>query len=302
VKLRVAINAMLLRLAVPAMRLGVAATAIKLLLAVPAMRLQTAIGFFVAFLRPADTARTTDVQKFDTTKSLSDVFNAASVVVGHEVRKAINDGAGLDDGSPYFAEDYVVGGVLAQTYTLPDQVVRAVGKVLADAPSAASVVQISTATNTVDAFSAADDREGLAFGKVLGHGVGATDDINGAMPLDDQTIEFFKSVDHVAHVGDAAAAYLQREFGEVAGALAENPTLLVATAYFETPAVAEAYAVSLGKTVADAAQASEASAVLAGKSLSETADAASSGSVLSQGYTVDMTYFAEDYVGTSRTF
>lgn len=41
---------------------------------------------------------------------------------------------------------------------------------------------------------------------------------------------------------------------------------------------------------------------LASKVTSDSASGADSGSLISQGYTVDNTYFAEDYVGDSRTF
>jgi hypothetical protein len=56
------------------------------------------------------------------------------------------------------------------------------------------------------------------------------------------------------------------------------------------------------KAKTDNGFASDQEVKLAGKVTSDSASSADSGSLISQGYTVDNTYFAEDYVGDSRTF
>jgi hypothetical protein len=56
------------------------------------------------------------------------------------------------------------------------------------------------------------------------------------------------------------------------------------------------------KVRSDSGFASESEVKSVGKNTSDSAISADSGSLISQGYTVDNTYFAEDYVGDSRTF
>jgi hypothetical protein len=56
------------------------------------------------------------------------------------------------------------------------------------------------------------------------------------------------------------------------------------------------------KVKSDSGFASDQEVKLAGKVTGDSASGADSGSLISQGYTVDNTYFAEDYVGDSRTF
>jgi hypothetical protein len=60
----------------------------------------------------------------------------------------------------YFAEDYIEGAPLSQTYTDLPQVIRTVSKPLANSGSFA-------------------DAQVFQFSKVINHGVGATDDIMG---------------------------------------------------------------------------------------------------------------------------
>ena len=299
-KLRVAVDKLVLRLGVPAKRLRIAARGLRLSLSVSAMRLRVALGEFVAFLYPTDTATTSETTTFVVTKASADVAVAGPQRVEIEFRKNPSNRAGLDDGDPYFAEDYVVGAPVFQTYTLGPQVFKDVGKVLSDAPTAASLAQLLLTRGYADAFAASEARAQL-FGKVLGHGVGATDDLNGAMPLDDQTISFFKSLDHIASTADSPTKLFSRGLFD-GSAAAEDAVLLVAKPYFETAAAAEAYALTNTKILGHTAGASDADVLLSGKTLGDSAGAGESGSLRSQGYTVDLTYFAEDYVGASRTF
>lgn len=298
-KLRVVVDKLVLRLGVPAKRLRTAVRGLRLGLSVSAMRLRVALGEFVAFLSPTDTATTSETTTFAVTKASADSFSAGHRVEV-ELRKNPSNRAGLDDGDPYFAEDYVVGAPAFQTYTLGPQVFRDVGKVLSDSPTAASLAQLLLTRGYADAFAASEARAQL-FGKVLGHGVGATDDLNGAMPLDDQTISFFKSLDHITNTADSPVKLFVRGLFD-GSAAAEDAALLVAKPYFETAAAAEAYALTNSKILGHTAGASDADVLLSGKTLGDSAGAGESGSLRSQGYTVDLTYFAEDYVGASRTF
>lgn len=299
-KLRVAIDALVLRLAIPAKRLRLAALGVSLRLAVPAKRLRVAVGEFIAFLYPTDTATTSEASSFSVGKGLADDAAVGPHQIQIEFRKAPSDRAGFDDGNPYFAEDYVVGAPVFQTYTLGIQVAKLVGKVSSDSAAVASLPQIFLGRGYADA-AMADEASSRAFGKVLGHGVGVTDDLNGAMPLDDQTIAFFKSLEYVPVATEATAFLLQRGLADGSSA-SEDSVLLIAPAYFETPAVAATHTLTNLKILGHTSTTSDTDVLLTGKVLADSAGADSAGSLRSQGYTVDLTYFAEDYVGESRTF
>lgn len=299
-KLRVAVDRLVLGLAVRAKRLRLAALGVSLRLAVPAKRLRVAVGEFVAFLYPTDTATTSEASSFSVGKGLADGAVVGPHQIQIEFRKAPSDRAGLDDGNPYFAEDYVVGAPAFQTYTLGIQVAKLVGKVSSDSAAVASLAQILVSQGYSDA-AAASEASSRLFNKVLGHGVGVTDDLNGAMPLDDQTIAFFKSLEHIPVATEATAFLLQRGLADGSSA-SEDAALLVAKPYFETPAAAAAHTLTNLKILGHTSTASDADVLLTGKVLADSAGADSAGSLRSQGYTVDLTYFAEDYVGESRTF
>lgn len=323
-KLRVAVDALVLRLAVSAKRLRTAAHGVGLRLTVAAKQLQVAIGQFIAVLYPADTVATVEDTAFATTKGLSNSSGIAPLVEV-EFRKNINEGVGLDSGAPYFAEDYVdgwpflqtyvvnpqplkdigkslsdgggfggdsayfaedyvTGAPNSQTYTVSFQLAMAVGKGISDSIAAASltVVYLQFGRILSDSYAGGDTLF-KTFDKVLGHGVGATDDLNGALPLDDQTIEFFKSLGHIVSTGDAPAKVFERGL-------------------FETSGASDVRALTNTKILGHTAGVAEVNTRLIGKVSSDSAGAGSAGSLLAQGYTVDMTYFAEDYVGASRTF
>lgn len=161
-KLRVAVNAIRLGLAAPVKRLGVAANAILLVLAVPAIRLQTAVGKFMEFLRLSDTVSSTSSIVTDFGKALDDAVAAALTTVEFEVRKALTDGAGADDGEQYFAEDYVDGAPLGQTYTLPPQLIRDMTTVYADTAQATASGLLVIQDYTVDYTYFAEDYVGLS--------------------------------------------------------------------------------------------------------------------------------------------
>lgn len=115
--------------------------------------------------------------------------------------------------------------------------------------------------------SALTDASVLSFNKIFNHGVGVTDDVNGVLPGDDQTAAFFKSLDQTF----SAAELVERR-------------VAYKRSFDNDSSVDSAYAAFLGKIEQDAAS------------------LATDGSLRMQSYTEDMTYFAEDYVGVTRTF
>jgi hypothetical protein len=309
-------------------------------------------------------------------KGVTEIPVLGQHIVDLATTKALSDGGGFGGDSQYFAEDYVTGAPNSQTYTIGVQISRAVGKGVADSIAAASLAVMSMQFGRVlsDAYASGDSLF-RTFNKVLGHGVGATDDLNGALPLDDQTIAFFKSLGHIVSTGDAPAKVFQRSLFETPRVL-DTPAKQSGKSLLEVSVATEMRAQAVGKVLSDlprttdisakalqrslsdgaatadsgvrafgsvrsdsfsvsdsmvyqfavakaaadiavardaraltntkilghTARAAEVSTRLAGKVSSDSAGADSSGALLAQGYTVDMTYFAEDYVGASRTF
>jgi len=142
---------------------------------------------------------------------------------------------------------------------------------------------------------------------------------------DDTALSSSKSLDDTATLGDSVLTVLIfiREFADTAS-LADANTLLVSPAYSDTVAASETSALSIDKALTDSfalndlsdaagptfsfadftnntVSASDSSVVDNAKGLSDLISLADSGTVTSQGY-CDLTYFAEDYVGESRTF
>ncbi len=247
-KLRTIVSPIRISLGLVGKRLRTSVAAISLHTAVVSKQLSVEIGRFLILLKKADEffAAENSVISFD--KILSDL-GFVSEQASFKFTKAFAHRSVFSDGEQYFAEDYVDGAPLAQTYTEPSQVFKAVGKPL---------------NNT---SSAVDDAPIKNFEKIITHGVGATDDVNGVLPGDDKTIAFFKSLDQSAHAAEEFVRRVTyfRDFSNSYSA-SDTDTLLV------------------GKIAQDAAQTSDA------------------GSLRMQSYTEDMTYFAEDYVGITQTF
>lgn len=182
------------------------------------------VGLFIWFIYRSDTVTLSDGTAFSFGKLLTDTPFASDA-------QARNFGKYLTEN--FSAADAIArrdfGKGLFETANASDAMARGFGKTL----------------NT-DIASAADALA-RTFGKTLTDTTTATDDLDGeATTEDDQEIQFFKVLNHLASASDAKA-------------------------------------VTFGKFLAHAASLTDA------------------GSLRSQNY-CDFTYFAEDYVGQSRTF
>jgi hypothetical protein len=103
--------------------------------------------------------------------------------------------------------------------------------------------------------------------KFLTENVKATDFLGGEVDKTDKTIDYFDVIGNTSLIADQ----FERQVNYV-------------RSFSELTSIVESAAISLSRGVTDSSSASD------------------SGSLRSQGYTEDMTYFAEDYVGESRTF
>ena len=142
---------------------------------------------------------------------------------------------------------------------------------------------------------------------------------------DNTVLSSSKTLADTATMVDSLIAVLIfiRDFVDTAN-LADAKALLVSPAYSDTVTATEATAFSINKALADSfalndlsdaagptfsfadftnntVSASDSAVVANAKGLSDSLSSSDSGTVISQGY-CDLTYFAEDYVGESRTF
>lgn len=165
------------------------------------------------------------------------------------------------------------------------------------------------------------DNNVVSITKFLTEQTFVTDDLDGeASTEDDQEIAFVKTRTNIASVAEVFSKIVAfiRSFTE-SPALTDDQTLSVSKAISETPTVTE----DVGKVIqfpkSDAGTVADSDVLIAGKNFadnggiidsevlqftkasSDSGVAADSGSLRSQGY-CDFTYFAEDYVGASRTF
>lgn len=197
-----------------------------------------------------------------------------------------------------------------------------VGKALADNG------YLSDAINTIyfdkapsDAPVATDEINSFGTTKQLTDGVNATDDVDGAASiLDDQEMQFMKDRTDVAVASDSFDRQVDyvRAFTEagyfgddaiydVGKAVFDTPfasdstNLLTGKHIYDIPVASETLAFALARVRSDSALLGDATAVTAGKVLLDLASTADAGSLRSQGFS-DFTYFAEDFVGASRTF
>ena len=157
------------------------------------------------------------------------------------------------------------------------------------------------------------------FTRYFSDGVGFTDDVDGAASiLDDQEMQFYKFNSDTARIAEQIQRALARSITDAA-ALSESAQISLNKTEADAATTQDAASVSTGKSVADSSVISDALARAfgnqltdasaagdsianePGKRLSNTTSFADAGSLRSQGFS-DFTYFAEDFVGASRTF
>jgi hypothetical protein len=143
--------------------------------------------------------------------------------------------------------------------------------------------------------------------------------------VDDTALSTDKSLADTTSLSDSVLTVLVfiRDFTDTAN-LADASTLLISPAYSDTFALSDTTATSIDKNLTDSfalndlsdaagptfsfadftnnvVSTSDSTEVTNAKELSDSLSSPDSGTLISQGY-CDITYFAEDYVGESRTF
>jgi hypothetical protein len=165
-----------------------------------------------------------------------------------------------------------------------EAIAKLLGKALQDNASATDAPSKAVSKVATDAATGSDSNA-KTVGKNITDQLFSTDDINGAGADDDQNISFFKVLSHPSFAVESIAllaAYL-RSFADT-GQAADSAALLA------------------GKNSEDIAGASDADAKLTGLGKSDTISGTDAGYALNQDYVDNAFYFADDYVGTKRTF
>tara|TARA_R110002012_G_scaffold92150_2_gene223928 strand:+ start:1233 stop:1958 length:726 start_codon:yes stop_codon:yes gene_type:complete len=155
---------------------------------------------------------------------------------------------------------------LANGSTVEDIFAKFISKTLSETPAITDNDTLSVFKNLSNVASMTDSFINSKT-KVLNNTVGATDDFDGAASInDDQEMQFIKNVTNVATIADVL-----------------NSVVVYTRNFTESPSMVDEESWNLGKNITE---------------LPSLTDA---GSLRSQGY-CDFTFFAEDFVGASRTF
>lgn len=235
------------------------------------------VDFFKSFV---DSATTSDTLKVDYAKpAVADEVSLLENAV-YAFGKALTDSPGFSD-TEYF--DFFKA--LTDGAATSDAAIAAVGKALADS-------------------AAATDTAARGIAKVLVDQITLTDDFDGAASiLDDQTMQFQKTRVDVAAVADSfyrLVAFV-RAFADTA-IFSDAESRESSKALVDSAGAAELAEKAFSKApFLDGASVLDAQSLQSGLGKSESTLLSDTGSLRSQGY-CDFTYFAEDFVGASRTF
>lgn len=212
-----------------------------------------------------------------------------------------------------------------------DATVKSTNKLIADSISFSEVVvtvlifirNFADSINVPDALAidylkqladqvSLSDSDTLDFSKGISDGVAMSDDadidfdlqkyiMNMAFVADAETKSFSKSLYDIATLVDLFSYEFNKPLAD-SFSLTESTSLIQELLKSESIIITDALAKEFAKTVtADSINSTDAVSLEPSKAMSDTATIDDAGSLLSQGY-CDITYFAEDYVGSSRSF
>ena len=283
----------------------------------------------------SDSSALTDAHALDLAKQLSDQANIIDLNT-LDVAKVLSDSAAVSEQNRI---DLVKA--LSDAATVAETTAKAVGKPLSDGFTVQELAALQYAKSATDSAAITDDGAYFAIQKVLSDTAYATDDLDGELTAkDDQIIAFNKITSDSILVSELFLRVVSytRSFADSAVVIdtpskgystaksesisisdiislvidikqnlsdaisvAESLVLAVSKALSEQAVATDVKSIALGRPLSDDFQASEIISKGYGLRPTENLSASSNGSLRSQGY-CDFTYFAEDYVGTSRTF
>lgn len=193
---------------------------------------------------------------------------------------------------------------LTDSFTGQEQKIITVVKALIDTGAAIENNTIAFNKALFDNTDLADDIISFNTTKALFDNLFVTDDIDGeASILDDQEIVFTKLRTDIAFASENSFRSTTKALANTASV---NDIINILLAIGRTPEdfldVLETASLHITQSKEDTYSASDQDTLTNALFKTETSTTSSSGSLISQGYTVDNTYFLEDYVGSSRLF
>lgn len=247
---------------------------------------QDALTLSDSFSRTAEFSR-----PFDDTASISTTHRVDFSMVQDDVYMA---------GFDYFAQDYVDDG---DRFFVRDLCAPAMNKGASDTARFSDLIntrQLGKGLNDTPRFSDAYSR---SLTKLIVESFTATDDFDGnASTLDDEKMSFTKNRSEAASITDAMTYLAQfyrspAETAQMQDAIARQ----CGKPFADAMRVIESRSLGVGRPAADAFTVTDTSFRGPGKGRTDQATFTDTGSLRSQGYS-DFSYFAEDFVGASRTF
>ena len=267
-------------------------------------------------------------------KNVEDTPAAADQINNKDVTKPLTDASTV---SEFYTPNF--GKITTDSASFDDSDIRLFGKNEVETVDTTDDDVLHVGKNVEEEPSVADDYVS-AYNKPLADSVFFTDDVDGtASILDDQEMQFRKNTADAFSVSEsffrqvdfdrdftetpAASDEHRYDFGKPlahSASASESHTTNLSKPLNETPAAADAIIVDTDKPLSDSLAATEQlvkdltkapfsdsssvtddNTIAFGKVPSDLASLTDAGSLRSQGY-CDFTYFAEDYVGASRTF
>lgn len=235
-----------------------------------------------------------DVLRIDTSKRLSDSF-ALIDKAALEARKAAFDSLAVAD----HISSINTAKQLAEATGVSDQVALAVGKVLADAFSLGDTKAITTSKALADTFGLTDAQQ-TSLQKSIADSVSLTDTFY-------LVLVFIRSAADSVAASDLASFVLAKAPFNESVVTSDESVRTLSKSITDGVAMNDGTSVGDGSTfyfeknINNIAAVSDASSIQVQKSPTDSVATADSGLLVLQGY-CDITYFSEDYVGTSTSF
>lgn len=264
----------------------------------------------------ADNPSVSHTEVFDFYKSLANSANATDTHFAN-VGKTLTE--------PPVAVDvytYALSRALTDSAVATESDFKAVAKFFTENPGLTDINILSFFKNLSETPNVTDTINTFALTKALTDAVNATDDLDAeASILDDQVAQFTKNTTNITTVSDiiAIVSAFSRSFSDNPG-LTDTNTLDIGKILSENPAFSDTNYINFGKLLEETPGISEVFSlqvslspfsdtpgitdsvdIVPNKIFTEAPSLTDAGSLRSQGY-CDFTFFAEDYVGASRTF
>ena len=250
-----------------------------------------------------DQSALTDTHTLDQTKPLTDAGSVAEDMTLAALKPftdafSVTDNDTLDvtkDVGGDTAQDYCDVSYFLEDYTVGDRLDRIF---LGDEEEFTYVKNVSEqifVTDDVDGEASVEDDQEIAFVKTRTEIVAITD-------VFDRDVAYSRSFAETPAANDSPAKVVGRPASD-SGTASDSfsRTVVYLRDFTDSAGMTDSDTIDFGSVKSDDGVFADSEVKSGGKFITESPSAVSSGTLRSQGY-CDFTYFAEDYVGASRTF